>query len=229
MATAKFDWNYLSTEAAGVVSQVGSTVTSWKVGDRVFGFIPGNMGNYVRSPATLVSKIPEGESFARAASMPVAYLTAIYALKHLAKLSEGESVLIQSATGGLGMAAMRIAKSLGAKIYATVGSDVKRKKLIEEFDIPASQIFHSRDPKTADEIMRATGENGVDVILSNAGGDHMDETLRCTAPLGRFIDVGRTDVIGKGKLSMEVFRRNATLSSFDMGLIYRQKPSLVER
>ncbi|KAI1441986.1 KR domain-containing protein [Annulohypoxylon stygium] len=228
VATAKFDWNYLSTEAAGVVSQVGSTVTSWKVGDRVFGFIPGNMGNYVRSPATLVSKIPEGESFARAASMPVAYLTAIYALKHLAKLSEGESVLIQSATGGLGMAAMRIAKSLGAKIYATVGSDVKRKKLIEEFDIPASQIFHSRDPKTADEIMRATGENGVDVILSNAGGDHMDETLRCTAPLGRFIDVGRTDVIGKGKLSMEVFRRNATLSSFDMGLIYRQKPSLVE-
>ncbi|KAI0898729.1 hypothetical protein F4806DRAFT_506709 [Annulohypoxylon nitens] len=228
VATAKFDWNYLSTEAAGVVSQVGSTVTSWKVGDRVFGFIPGNMGNYVRSPATLVSKIPEGESFARAASMPVAYLTAIYALKHLAKLSEGESVLIQSATGGLGMAAMRIAKSLGAKIYATVGSDVKRKKLIEEFDIPASQIFHSRDPKTADEIMRATGENGVDVILSNAGGDHMDEILRCTAPLGRFIDVGRTDVIGKGKLSMEVFRRNATLSSFDMGLIYRQKPSLVE-
>ncbi|KAI1095495.1 hypothetical protein F5B19DRAFT_503698 [Rostrohypoxylon terebratum] len=228
VATAKFDWDYLSTEAAGIISQVGSAVTSWKIGDRVFGFIPGNMGNYMRSPATLVSRIPEGVSFTRAASMPVAYLTAIYALKHLAKLSEGETVLIQSATGGLGMAAMRIAKSLGANIYATVGSSNKRKKLVEEFGIPASQVFHSRDPRTADEIMRTTEGQGIDVILSNAGGDHMDEILRCIAPLGRFVDVGRTEVIGKGKLSLEAFKRNATFSSFDMSLVYRQKPALVE-
>ncbi|KAI0853704.1 putative polyketide synthase [Daldinia vernicosa] len=229
VATAKFDWDYLSTEAAGIVSQVGSAVTSLRAGDRVFGFIPGNMGNYMRSPVTSVSKIPEGESsFACAASMSVAYLTAIYALKHLARLSEGESVLIQSAAGGLGMAATRIAKSLGAKIYATVGSNAKRKKLIEEFDIPACRIFHSRDMSTVDEIIRASGRDGIDVILNNAGGDYMYEIWKCIAPLGRFIDVGRTDVLGKGKLSLEVFTRNATFSSFDMGLIYRQRPELVE-
>ncbi|KAI1084321.1 putative polyketide synthase [Whalleya microplaca] len=227
VATAKFDLDYLSTEAAGVISRVGSAVTSLKTGDRVFGFIPGNMGNYMRSPATLVSKIADGESFASAASMPVAYVTAIYALKHLARLSEGESILIQSATGGLGMAAIRVARSLGANIYATVGNDSKRRMLIDEFGIPAHQIFNSRDSGAVDETMRATGRNGIEVILSSSAGDSMHEIWRCIAPLGRFIDVGRTDVLGGGKLSLEVFTRNATFSSFDMGLIYRQKPELI--
>ncbi|KAI0003422.1 putative polyketide synthase [Xylariaceae sp. FL0662B] len=227
VATAKFDWDCLSTEAAGVVIHVGSAVTSLKAGDRVFGFLPGNMGNYMRSPASLISKIPNGESFASAASMSVAYLTAIYSLRHLARLSEGESVLIQSATGGLGMAATRVAQSLGAKIYATVGNDGKRKILIEEFGIPACQIFNSRDSSAVDEIMRATGGDGIEVILSSSAGDSMHEIWRCIAPLGRFIDVGRTDVLGGGKLSLEVFKRNATFSSFDMGLIYRQKPEMI--
>ena len=114
MATARFDLNNLSTEGAGVVTRLGSAVTSFKLGDRVFGIIPGNMGNYLRSPASLVSKIPDELSTDGAASMPVVHLTSIYALKHLAGLAKGESVLIQSATGGLGMAAIQLAQSLGA-------------------------------------------------------------------------------------------------------------------
>lgn len=114
MATARFDLNNLSTEGAGVVTRLGSAVTSFKLGDRVFGIIPGNMGNYLRSPASLVSKIPDELSTDGAASMPVVHLTSTYALKHLAGLAKGESVLIQSATGGLGMAAIQLAQSLGA-------------------------------------------------------------------------------------------------------------------
>lgn len=212
-----------------MVTRLGSAVTSFKLGDRVFGIIPGNMGNYLRSRASLVSKIPDELSTDGAASMPVIYLTAIYAFKHLARLTKGDSVLIQSATGGLGMAAIRIAQSLGAEIYATVGTDEKAKILVDEFGIPASHIFNSRKLSAVQDILKATKQKGLDVILSSSGGDLMHEMWRCIAPLGRFIDVGRTDVLGGGKLGLEVFNKNATFSSFDMGKIYRQKPDLISR
>ncbi|KAF3003888.1 t1pks [Neopestalotiopsis sp. 37M] len=229
VATARFDLNKMSTEGAGVVVRVGSGVNSFKVGDRVFGMIAGNMGNYLRSPASLVAPIPEILSFEDAASMPVVYMTAIYAFQHLARLRAGESVLIQSATGGLGMAAIRIAQLLGAEIYATVGTDEKRKVLVEEFGIPEDHIFNSRKASAVEQILRATRYKGLDVVLSSAGGDLMHETWRCIASLGRFIDVGRTDVLGGGRLGLEVFKRNATFSSFDLGLIYRQHPKLIAR
>ena len=161
--------------------------------------------------------------------MPVAYLTSIYALRHLANLAKGESILIQSATGGLGMAAIQVAQHLGAEIFATVGNAEKRKILAEEYNIPLSHIFNSRKMDTVDEIMKVTQRKGIDVILSSAGGDLMHEMWRCIAPLGRFIDVGRTDVLGGGRLGLEVFRKNATFSSFDMGLIYREKPFIIEK
>lgn len=123
------------------------------------------MGNYLRSPAALVTKFPHGISAAGAASMPVAYLTSIYAFHHLARLEKGESVLIQSATGGLGMAAIRIAQLRGAVVYATVGTDDKRNVLIREFGIPASRIFNSRRLSAVDDLMRATDQKGIDVIL----------------------------------------------------------------
>lgn len=212
-----------------MVTRIGAGVTSLKPGDRVFGIIPGNMGNYLRSEASVISKIPDGISTDGAASMPVVYLTAIYALEHIARLRKGESILIQSATGGLGMAAIQIAKHLGAEVYATVGTDEKRKVLSEEFGISPSRIFNSRKLSAVDDILQATGQQGLDVILSSTGGDSMHETWRCIAPLGRFIDIGRTDVLGGGRLGLEVFKRNATFSSFDMGLVYRQKPSLISK
>ncbi|EGX93678.1 polyketide synthase, putative [Cordyceps militaris CM01] len=229
VATSRFDLNNLSTEGAGVVTRVGSAVQTLREGDRVFGMIPGNMGNHLRSPASLLAKVPSRISSQGAASMPVAYLTSIYAFRHLARLEKGESVLIQSATGGLGMAAIRIAQHLGAEIYATVGTDNKRRVLTEEFGIPADRIFNSRKLSAVDDIMRATGQNGIDVILCSSAGDSMHETWRLIAPLGRFVDVGRTDVLGGGSLGLEVFKRNATFSSFDLGLIYRQKPRLITK
>lgn len=212
-----------------MVTRVGSAVTTLKVGDRVFGMIPGNMGNHLRSPVSLVSKIPEGISSTGAASMPVVYLTAIYAFHHLARLQKGESVLIQSATGGLGLAAIRIAQHIGAEIYATVGTDDKRAVLTREFGIPGNRIFDSRSLGAVEDLMQATGHKGIDVILCSSAGDSMHETWRCIAPMGRFIDVGRTDVLGGGRLGLEVFKRNATFSSFDLGLVYRQKPTLIAK
>ena len=228
VAMGKFDWDYLSTECAGVVIRIGPSVRSFQVGDRVFGAAPGKMGNYVRASATALHVIPSTLNFGEVASIPVAYMTAIYALNHLARLHRGETVLIQSATGGLGLAAMRIARHLGAEIYATVGNEEKAQVLQGEFDIPKERIFSSRDVSACTKLMK-TSSRGVDVILCSAAGEYMREMLRCLAPAGRFIEVGRTDVLDRGEINLGVFERNATFSSFDLGLLNLQKPKLIAR
>ena len=167
------------------------------------------------------------DKFDEAASMPVAFMTALYAFNHLARLSKGETVLIQSATGGLGMAAMQVAKHIGAEIYATVGNAEKAEMLKKEFDIPEDHIFNSRDLSTPSGVLAATNGAGMDVILCSAAGEAMQESWRAIAPMGRFVEVGRTDVLDHGKLNMEVFKRNATFSSFDLGLMNQQKPAKV--
>lgn len=227
MATGKFDWDKFSTECAGTVTEIGTAVRNVRVGDRVFGAVPGNMGNYIRGPAISVQQIPSGVKFEEAASMPVVFVTAVYAFVHLARLRRGESVLIQSATGGLGLAALQIARHLGSEIYATVGNAEKAQVLVEQFGIDEDHIFSSRELSACRKLMEATGYRGVDVILCSAAGELMHEMFGCIAPAGRFIEVGRTDIIENGNLNLEVFKRNATFSSFDLGLLNRQKPELV--
>lgn len=227
VALGRFDWNKHSTECSGLVSKVGPKVTNVKVGDAVFGAAPGNFGNYVRVPGQSMQKMNPSDEFEEVASMPVVYMTAIYAFQHLAHLKKGETVLIQSATGGLGMAAMRLAKHIGADIYATVGNAEKVHVLVEEFGIAEDHIFNSRELSTPSKILAATNGNGIDVILCSAAGEAMHESWRAIAPMGRFIEVGRTDILEHGKLGLEVFKRNATFSSFDLGLMNQQKPAFV--
>ncbi|KAI0521826.1 putative polyketide synthase [Xylaria bambusicola] len=227
VATARYDSNYQSHEGSGDVCQVGPGVGPFKIGDRVFGLMFGNMSTYLRCPVQYISKIPEGESYVSAASLPISYLAAMYALQRLARIEKGETVLIESAAGSLGIAAMQIAKHLGAEIYVTVGSDGKRDFIIKNFGLPPSQIFRSRHPTLIEDIMRATRGRGIDVILSTT--QHaMHEMWRCIAPLGRFIDLGRTAVLGAEKLSLEIFQRNATFASFDIVAIALEKPQVIE-
>jgi NADPH:quinone reductase-like Zn-dependent oxidoreductase len=224
VATGRYDETNFSLDCSGVVHNVGSAVRDFQPGDLVWGFAPGNFGNFVRVPAIFLQKMAPTDSFASRAALPVSYLTAIYALMHLAQLSKGETVLIQSATGGLGTAALRIARHLGAEIYATAGTPEKVKFLIDNFGIDADHIFSSRELSATAKIMKATGDKGIDVILCSAAGEQMHETWRCIAPMGRFIEVGRTNVLNHGSLSMEIFQRNATFSSFDIELLFKQKP-----
>lgn len=118
-------------------------------------------------------------------------------------------------------------KLICIKVYATVGNPEKVDLLVEKHGIQRDHIFSSRDISAVEKIMQATNGRGIDVILSSSGGDMMHETFRCLAPLGRFVDVGRTDAMGHGKLAMEVFRRNATFSSFDLGILGSQRPDVL--
>ena len=193
----------------------------------MFGAVPGNMGNYVRGPEACIQIIPKQYSFEEAATIPVVYMTAVYSFLHLARPVAGESVLIQSAAGGLGLAAIRIAQHCGAEVYATVGNDHKADVLYKQFGINPDRIFSSRDTSITKKIMLATNNKGVDVVLSSAAGAQMLELLRCLAPAGRFIEVGRTDVMERSTLGLGVFERNASFSSFDLGILNKQRPELV--
>jgi NADPH:quinone reductase-like Zn-dependent oxidoreductase/SAM-dependent methyltransferase len=226
VASGQFDLNTYSTACCGIVTRAGPLVQHLKIGDRVCGFAPGNFGNFVRVPAIYQQRMELSDNPVDLASLPISYMTALYALKHLARVEKRESILIQSAAGALGLATLRIARHLGAEIYVTVGNAAKTELMEREFGIPRERIFSSRDLDTPKKIMNATGNKGIDVIISSAPGEYMQEYWRCVAPLGRFIEVGRVDVLNHGKLPMEVFKRNATFSSFDIALLSKQKPQL---
>ena len=229
VAIGKFDANNFSCEFCGIITKVGTRVHGFVPGDRVYGPVRGNFGNVIRGPAIFLQKTAATDKPEDMASIPICYMTAVYALMHLARLTAGEKVLIQAATGGVGIAALRIARHLGAEVYATVGTKAKEDVLVESFGIPRSRIFSSRDASAPSKLWDATGGAGIDVILSSSSGEYLKETWRCVAPMGRFVEIGRLDVLGHGELPLGVFQRNATFTSFDLGLVSEQKPALFAR
>ncbi|KAF4429930.1 polyketide synthase [Fusarium acutatum] len=131
-------------------------------------------------------------------SMLVIYPTALYALSDRAHLRSGESILIHAGSGGLGIAAITLARRIGATVYTTVGSDVKREYLINELFVPSSHIFNSRDSTFVQGIMKATDGRGVDVILNSLEGYFMHDSWHCLADFGRFVEVGKRELVDAG-------------------------------
>jgi NADPH:quinone reductase-like Zn-dependent oxidoreductase len=223
-SAGRLDLDHRTCEFSGVVTACGNAVTDFQTGDEVYGFALRRLGgNFLRIPAVLARKVPPGLDMVRMSTVPVIFATAVYALQHLARLKRDERVLIQTATGGLGLAAVQLAQAIGAEVYATVGTADKGSYLVENFGICPERIFASRSTADIPVMMKATGQAGFDVVLSTSNGDVMYESWRCLARRGRFIDVGRVDVQNHGMVSMETFNRNATLSSFDIGIIVQEE------
>ncbi|KAF5975014.1 polyketide synthase [Fusarium coicis] len=208
---------------SGLVTSIGSDVNHVVVGDRVVVSAPHHLGTAVRVPAGCVHKMTSDEEFTVMPSMLVIYPTALYALNDRAHLRSGESILIHAGSGGLGIAAIILARKIGATVYTTVSSGVKRDYLINELSVPSSHIFNSRDSTFVQGIMKATDGRGVDVILNSLVGDLMHDSWRCLADFGRFVEVGKRELVDVGKLDMSVFLRNATFTAFDLSeLFYSQ-------
>ncbi|KAI2818138.1 hypothetical protein CBS115989_5450 [Aspergillus niger] len=217
LCSGRFDANNLSNEYCGVVTQVGADVTRLSIGDRVYGMGKGHFGTHTRVPAGLAQKLAADVNAIEAATMPLVYMTAVYAFEHVTRLKPGHKVLIQSATGGLGLAAIQLARSKGATIYATAGTADKVRFLTDHMGVPASQIFSSRDLAS---LNRATQQHGgFDVILSTAQGDMLYESVKALAPLGHLVDVGRLDVTSSQTMGLELFQKSAGFTSFDLGLV----------
>lgn len=226
-ASGRFDANMLSSEFVGVVDQIGSAVTNVEVGDRVYGIAKGHMGNYVRALSIFAQRLEQGDDFVQMSTMPIVYATAFYAFEHVTQLKEDEKVLIQSATGGLGFAAIRVAQMKGAEIFATTSTPEKARYLTEVLGIKADHIFSSRNLADVPKLMNASGGRGFDVILGTASGDMLYETMGILAPLGRYIDVGRVDVRASKSLGLKLFENSATFSSFDLMNVADRQPNII--
>jgi acyl transferase domain-containing protein/NADPH:quinone reductase-like Zn-dependent oxidoreductase/acyl carrier protein len=178
----------LGSEASGIVTEVGADVENLAVGDRVMGLVPGSMAASAPTDARLLVPVPEGWTHAQAAAVPLASLTAYYALFDLARLEAGESVLIHAGTGGVGMAAVALAQHAGAVVYAT--AHPSKWDVLAAMGVDRSRIATSRDPAFAE----AFGDARMDVVLNSLTGELIDNSLDLLQPGGRFVEVGKTDV-----------------------------------
>ena len=207
----------MSGECSGIVTAVGSQCRSqFRVGDRICAWYATPYANHARAKATNTSRIPNSMSFITAASMPVIFLTAYYGLVEIANLQKNQTVLIHSAAGGVGQAAIQIARHVGAKIFATVGSLSKRQELVDKFGIPESQIFSNRSRGFKKGLLRMTGGEGVDVILNSLSGEALLDSWDCIAKFGTFVEIGKSDIYRNSQLGMKPFERNVKFASLDL-------------
>nr|WP_069883443.1 type I polyketide synthase [Streptomyces luteocolor] len=181
------------SEGAGVVTEVGPGVTGVQVGDRVMGLLSGSYAGPVAiADSRMLVPMPVHWSFAQAASVPAAFLTAYYALVDLAGLREGESLLVHAAAGGVGMAAVQLARHLGAEVYATASEP--KWPTVRATGVEADRLASSRSLDFADRFLARSEGRGVDVVLNSLAREYVDASLRLLPRGGRFVEMGKTDI-----------------------------------
>ncbi|MGW7820223.1 SDR family NAD(P)-dependent oxidoreductase [Streptomyces puniciscabiei] len=185
------DGLFVGGEGAGVVAAVGDGVTGLKPGDRALGLMPRSFATETVTDHRWLVPIPEEWSFEQAASVPSAFLTAYFALNDVAGLRAGQRVLIHSAAGGVGTAAVRLARHLGAEVFATASPG--KHDALRAMGLDDAHIASSRDAAFADHVLAATGGAGVDVVVNSLAGDLIDASLRLLPEGGCFVELGKSD------------------------------------
>ncbi len=199
----------LGAEGAGLVTEIGPGVTDLAVGDAVMGIL-GLTGSEAAVDRRLVTRVPPGWSFAEAAGVPVVFLTAYYGLSVLGGLRAGERVLVHAATGGVGMAAVQLARHWGAEVFVTASRG--KWDTLRAMGFDDKHIADSRTLDFEDEFSTATGGAGMDVVLNSLAGEFTDASLRLLAPGGRFIEMGKTDLRDSEALA----RSGVSYRAFDL-------------
>ncbi|KAE8151513.1 hypothetical protein BDV25DRAFT_138748 [Aspergillus avenaceus] len=222
----------LGLEGSGVIRNVGSKVDdSIGVGSRVVFMAKGALANRIQVPMDFIHPIPDAMTYTEAATIPVVFCTALYSLFDMGQLQPGQTVLIHSAAGGVGIACIQLAQFIGASIYVTVSSEQKRVFLHETFGIPYDHMFTSRSPEFAKGIMTASKGKGIDVIVNSLTGDLLDATWRLCADGGTLVELGKRDIIERNTLSMEPFDRGCSFRAVDLShpKLLQKLPSLLKR
>ncbi|WP_147266836.1 type I polyketide synthase [Streptomyces diacarni] len=200
-------------EASGVVTAVGPEVTGLRPGDRVMGlFHDGAMGPAAVTDRRLLTRVPAGWSFAQAAGAPIVFLTAYYALTELVRPVPGQRLLVHAATGGVGMAATQLARHLGMEVFGTASPPKWGAMRSQGYD--DAHIANSRTLDFAEEILRATGGEGVDVVLNSLAQEFVDASLRLLPNGGHFLEMGKTDLRDVAKV--EGHHSGVTYRPFEM-------------
>nr|BAM77409.1 polyketide synthase [Talaromyces purpureogenus] len=210
------DETALGHEAAGVVTKVSPGVSGLSVGERVVVFGKGSFANRTQTTPARVHRIPDDMTFEEAATLPIVYLTGIHSLLDHGNLSAGKSVLIHSAAGGVGIAAIQLAQYVGAEVFVTVGTPEKREFLKSAFGLADDRIFNSRNTEFGDQVLAATNGKGMDVVLNSLVGDMLDESFRILADGGIMVELGKRDVLDRNNLPMAPFDRNSSFRAVDL-------------
>ncbi|MFG1380954.1 SDR family NAD(P)-dependent oxidoreductase [Xanthobacter versatilis] len=208
-------------ECSGRVLRVGPGVTGLAPGDAVVAMHFGTFASHVTLPAAVVFKVPQGMGVVEAAGLPIVYLTTWYGLHHLAGIKAGDRVLIHSASGGVGIAAIRVAQMVGAEIFATASPH--KHDFLRSLGV--THIMNSRDTAFADEIMRLTGGRGVDIVLNSLGGEAIPASLSVVAPGGHFVEIGKRDIWSVDEA--RAVRGDITYSIVNFDITAVEEPELV--
>lgn len=211
-------------EASGIVVATGSKAAErFEIGDRVVVSGEGMHATRLRSDHRLAVKIPNSVSFEEAAVMPTVHATAYHALVNVAKLRPNQTILIHAAAGGVGQAALQLAKHLGLVAYVTVGSDDKRALIMEKYGVPSEHIFNSRDASFVKAIKRVTGGRGVDCVLNSLSGELLRMSWECVAPFGTFVEIGLRDITQNMRLDMRPFMKCTTFAFINLSNLFEDK------
>jgi NADPH:quinone reductase len=212
-------------ELAGVVTEVGPDTEGFVAGDRVLASAGlGAFASQAVVPALAAHRLPDGMSFEAAAAIPIVYPTSYAALVFRAGLRSGESLLVHAAAGGVGIAAVQIGKALGARVIATAGG---AEKLEVARQAGADLAFDYRTPEWVEEVRRATGGRGADVIYDPVGGEVTDASLKCIAWNGRLLVIGfASGIIPSVKLN-RVLLKNISIVGLHWGAHQMHEPERI--
>ena len=211
----------LGLECAGRVEKVGAAVKSLKPGDRVMAFAKSAFATHVTTPAAVVAPIPGDMTMETAATIPVCFLTAYHGLMICARLKPGEWVLIHGGAGGVGLAAIQIARWRGARVIATAGSPERRALLVS---LGAEHVFDSRSGAFVEDVRRVTGE-GVAIVLNSLAGEAMERSIGVLRPFGRFVELGKRDYVANTHIGLRPFRRNLSYFGVDLDQLLIDEPA----
>ncbi|KAL2194238.1 polyketide synthase [Corynascus similis CBS 632.67] len=230
----------LGLEASGVITRTNSR--HFRPGDRVILVSPtSTLTTELTVPSSLVVRVPDNMAaplLSPLAAAPVCFATALHALMDVGRLRPGMSVLVHSACGGVGLAALEICRSIalignsggrGVEVYATVGSKEKVEFLLQRYPelIRRERIFSSRDGQFRDGVMRATCGKGVDLVLNSLSGELLHASWGCVADYGIMVELGKRDLVGAGRLDMAPFLKNRTYAGVDLYEYMRERPDKV--
>jgi thioester reductase-like protein len=216
----------LGAECSGRISAVGAGVEGLKVGDAVVAIAPFAFSSHVHTAALFTAPLPPHLTFEEGATLPIAFLTAVYALEHLGRMAEGEKVLVHSATGGVGLAALQLARRGGAEVFATAGTPEKR-ELLKSLGV--EHVMDSRSLAFAEQVRERTGGRGVDLVLNSLAGEAIAKGLETLADYGRFLEIGKRDIYANNRLGLRSFRKNLSFIAIDLDRVMRERPLLMSR
>jgi acyl transferase domain-containing protein/thioesterase domain-containing protein/D-arabinose 1-dehydrogenase-like Zn-dependent alcohol dehydrogenase len=200
-------------ECAGKIVALGEGVEGYHIGDEVIAFSSSCFSAFTTTSACYVAPKPNHLSLEEAATIPLSFMTAYYALNQLGRLGKGESVLIHAAAGGVGMAAIQIAQMMGAEIFVTAGTPEKRAFLSS---LGIKYVMDSRSLAFADEVMQYTNGKGIDVVLNSLGGEFIPKSLSILAPYGRFLELGKQNIDENSQVSLRLSEKSLSFFTIDL-------------